>query len=300
MAIIACPDCGQQVSTMAAACPHCGYPLQGPPKVVAPTPPPAPAAATVKEAKRTAGCLGPVIALILVLWAVGSISQCQRETSPKSAAATPSTASQSTYTNQDLGAWITLMQDEEEAAGVRLSRAKAIIQYFPNSSEAVVAKGLLGKLEIAANKAASNPPGAWYYRSETDPMTSKKVLTATVSSESPFALDFPYQGAQNARITLRRHPKWGKDVIFQIERGQLTCDVYECPLRVRFGDGETVTYRAARAEDHSSEVAFIQEYDSFLKRMRAVDSIKIQFSVYRGGTIVQEFNVRGFDNKKLQ
>lgn len=43
MAITQCPDCGKDVSTMAATCPHCGYPLQQ----VAPAPaPPPPASVT--------------------------------------------------------------------------------------------------------------------------------------------------------------------------------------------------------------------------------------------------------------
>lgn len=37
MAIQPCPDCGKDVSTMAPACPHCGYPMAGP----SATPPPA-------------------------------------------------------------------------------------------------------------------------------------------------------------------------------------------------------------------------------------------------------------------
>lgn len=45
MAIKPCPDCGKDVSTMAAACPHCGYPLQEPPKAAAPAAAPRPAAA---------------------------------------------------------------------------------------------------------------------------------------------------------------------------------------------------------------------------------------------------------------
>lgn len=29
MALIECPECGEQVSTLAAACPHCGFPMSG-------------------------------------------------------------------------------------------------------------------------------------------------------------------------------------------------------------------------------------------------------------------------------
>ena len=29
MALVDCPECGRQISTLAAACPQCGYPLPG-------------------------------------------------------------------------------------------------------------------------------------------------------------------------------------------------------------------------------------------------------------------------------
>ena len=37
MALVDCPECGRQISTLAAACPQCGYPLSG---AVAPEPTP--------------------------------------------------------------------------------------------------------------------------------------------------------------------------------------------------------------------------------------------------------------------
>ena len=57
--------------------------------------------------------------------------------------------------------------------------------------------------------------------------------------------------------------------------------------------------RAGRADDGSTEVAFIDEYNDFVRRMRAVDTVRIQFSVYQGGNILQEFNVRGFDPERM-
>ena len=37
----------------------------------------------------------------------------------------------------------------------------------------------------------------------------------------------PYDGDQYGRLTLRIDPKYGKDVIFSIQRGQLLCASYE-------------------------------------------------------------------------
>ena len=270
--------------------------MQEPPKQVAA---PAPPITRQIERKKGPGCLGAFIAIVAVLWAIGAMSQCQSETARPSPSDAPTSASPTTYTAAERSDWLKVMLDEKQPAAQRLRRTEALIANFPNSEEAAEAKEFRGKLQIAAAQAALNPPGDWRYRSYVDEMSSKAVKTATLQSNAPFELDFPYQGAQHATIQLRRHPKWGKNVIFSIEKGQLTCDVYECKIRVRFGDGQPVTYIAGRAEDGSSEVAFIPQYDGFLDRMRKVNSIRIEFSVYQGGNIVQEFNVRGFDQGQM-
>lgn len=94
MAITQCPDCGKDVSTMATTCPHCGYPLN-------------PAPASVKassnlgdivhrveivERKKGPGCLAIIVASVLMLWAIGAISQCQREQSRSSSIPEPPVA----------------------------------------------------------------------------------------------------------------------------------------------------------------------------------------------------------------
>jgi hypothetical protein len=63
MALIACPECGKQVSTQAATCPACGAPVPG-----------SPAAPGPREPVVTAGLLGKVAAVIgawlVVPWVV--------------------------------------------------------------------------------------------------------------------------------------------------------------------------------------------------------------------------------------
>ena len=70
---------------------------------------------------------------------------------------------------------------------------------------------------------APPPPAGsqWNYSHDADEMTGKASHVVSVESENTVQFDFPYQEAQHARLSIRRHPRFGKNVIFAIERGQL-------------------------------------------------------------------------------
>lgn len=64
MSLFPCPECNQQVSTLATTCPHCGAPLQhaaapdaAPPAPAPPPPPPPPAAAPTAEPARAVAAM---------------------------------------------------------------------------------------------------------------------------------------------------------------------------------------------------------------------------------------------------
>lgn len=49
MSLTTCPECSHQVSTLAAACPGCGYPIAGPARVTSNS--------TVSDVAKTAGAV---------------------------------------------------------------------------------------------------------------------------------------------------------------------------------------------------------------------------------------------------
>src|ERR1043166_923009 len=73
MPVLACPDCGHDVSTMAPACPHCGRPMNTPQAAFQPQP-----AVSGPEETLTAGTpspkvlVGRVIGLIMIVIAIPS------------------------------------------------------------------------------------------------------------------------------------------------------------------------------------------------------------------------------------
>lgn len=145
------------------------------------------------------------------------------------------------------------------------------------------------------------PKSAWVYELDEDPMTSAKTYWATVTSTNQIELGFPYGGPQRARLMLRTHPRYGKSVIFQIERGQLLCPSYDgCTVLVRFDEDKPVRYNASGPSDNSSETLFLSNYGGFAERLLRAKRVRISAEIYQSGAPVFEFDVAGFDVKKYR
>ncbi|MCI5049514.1 MAG: zinc-ribbon domain-containing protein, partial [Rickettsiales bacterium] len=79
---------------------------------------------------------------------------------------------------------------------------------------------IFGKQEInkATQRAQTQKTDQkWHYYQKVDEMTSKPVYYAEIKSRNRVNFDFPYQGLQRATLTLRTHPRWGKEVILGVE-----------------------------------------------------------------------------------
>lgn len=139
----------------------------------------------------------------------------------------------------------------------------------------------------------------WDYRQQPDPMGKSSAHFAAVQSTNTVSFGFPYAGAQHATLTLRDHPRYGKDIILAIERGQFLCPSYGgCQVLVRFDDAGATKYHAVGAADSSTETVFIQGYSTFLKHLEAAKVVRISTNVYQEGAPVFEFNTAGFDARK--
>lgn len=154
---------------------------------------------------------------------------------------------------------------------------------------------------VAAEKAAeerrrSQAAALWSYARAADPMSKGISHTATIRSSNTVNFDFPYEGAQNGRLTLRTDPQYGKDVIFRIEKGQILCSSYEsCTVRVRFDDEDAASYTAVGAADNSTETIFLRNYSRFVEKMMKAQRVRISMNVHREGVQVFDFDVSGFN-----
>jgi hypothetical protein len=141
----------------------------------------------------------------------------------------------------------------------------------------------------------------WSYHQSDDEMGNGTTYLARISSSNTVNFDFPYSGDQHAELQLRTHPRYGKDVIFSIEKGQFLCNSFEdCIVLVRFDDGKAASFSAAGAADNSTETIFIRNYSRFVEKMQKSKRVRISANIYQEGAPVFEFDVSEFDQKKYK
>lgn len=325
MALLKCEDCGHDVSSRAEACPHCGCPV--PKDELIPTPPPVPppaqalpAAWTEREAapafppakpasqpksrptafKMSALLLAGFVLLVLFR-SCADAPRTVSQTNTAAPAAEAPKGSPSSYapTEQQKQRWWEIAQDQGQGASARLSSAKSLIANFADTPEGKQAQQLVPELEKAAEYEAMGQQ--WRYDRSDEGMSGKAVISAQVISTNTINLDFPYSGSQHGTLTLRRHPRWGNDVIFRIERGQILCHSYgDCTINVKFDDGKVIRLNGNPPEDNSSEVVFIPGFSTFSKQLPNAKRVKIEVSLYQAGNQVFEFDVSGFKPEKLK
>ncbi len=132
-------------------------------------------------------------------------------------------------------------------------------------------------------------------------MTGNATRAAVVMSENTLNFEFPYQGEQHGRLTVRRHPSHGSDVILDIEKGQILCSniTEDCPIRIRFDEGEPFTVNGREAADNSTTVVFLPNFNSLTQRMSKAKIMRVQFNAYQQGAPILSFPVGGLDLKRL-
>jgi hypothetical protein len=143
-----------------------------------------------------------------------------------------------------------------------------------------------------AEPEALDPQLTWQYDESSDEMGRGKIRTAFVSSLNEVDFDFPYQGAQRAQLVLRRHPKYGRNVILQVEKGQILTGIDGCDVQVRFDGGKARTYRGMGAADHSTTSVFLNNFDRFIAAAKKAKKVYIEAPFYQEGERVFEFNVK--------
>lgn len=128
----------------------------------------------------------------------------------------------------------------------------------------------------------------WDYDSIVDEMSDKTIYFANLISDNIAYFDFPYEGGTNAKLTVRKHPKYGTDVMFMISQGQLLCNDYDGTnyVTVRFDNAPAERYYTNEPSDMSSEMLFLRNSKRFIAKAKNAKKIRIQAPVYNNGNVV--------------
>ncbi|WP_233881015.1 zinc ribbon domain-containing protein [Paraburkholderia flagellata] len=139
----------------------------------------------------------------------------------------------------------------------------------------------------------------WHYEQREDEMQKGMNKFAAVSSTNELTFGFPYSGAQHAQLALRKHVRYGKDVMLQIERGQFLCHIRSCTVTVRFDDGNGQKFTATGPSDNSSTVLFIEPFNKFYAAMVKAKRVRIEATFFHEGDRTMDFDVSDFDPKQF-
>lgn len=177
--------------------------------------------------------------------------------------------------------------------------AKLELQSTKQVSVAPPVNIVVPKVEDEPQEAPST--SQWEYRNGEDKMTGKKTFFANITSTNTVSFSSPYEGEQYASLTIRDDPKYGKDIIFRIEKGQILCHSYnECTVLVRFDEESPSKYFANPPADNSSETIFISNYGRFAAKLTKAKLVRISPTIYQEGNPIFEFNISGFDQDKFR
>ena len=136
--------------------------------------------------------------------------------------------------------------------------------------------------------------GPWSYSQDEDKVRGGTSYFASTTSTNTIHQDPPYDAATTMRMTVRRMPSSGTDVVLTISSGQMMCPSYDgCSGTVRFDDGpaERVTFNGPA--DNSSDTIFVVGAKSFIAKLRKARKVVVEKTLYEAGEPQFEFDVSG-------
>ena len=266
MSLIKCKECGNNISKKAKACPSCGAP------------------------RASRGCLSSVFYLLLFLMVTGIIASIVSDNNTKQVQ-TKRIEEQNNKIAAEKVRLASLTPEEkakEENRKVQqelLAKQKQIEEKRKREEEA-------RKAEEAKRY---NLGLIWRYDDRTDDISGKISNRAWIRSKNQIEFDFPYTGLQRATLVIRKHPRFGTDVILKIDKGQFLCRSRDCDVILRFDEKTANRQPMLEPEDASSETLFFENKTHVIRNLKSHSTLLIEATFYDEGSKVFEFDIGGLN-----
>jgi hypothetical protein len=148
---------------------------------------------------------------------------------------------------------------------------------------------------IAVEEVLGQSRAKWSYNRSSDLETQRDVFHAQIESENVVSLAPPYEGDQRGALYFRTHPRYGRQIYLELERGSLICPSFGgCTVGVQFDDEPQQQWEATRTGDLSPQMVFLLEHDAFVQRALQANTLRIQPTAFPAERPVFEFDVSGF------
>jgi hypothetical protein len=147
-------------------------------------------------------------------------------------------------------------------------------------------------LNAVEPSAAAQPASGWSVRTSRDEVRGETIYFASVTSENQAEFDFPYAGGSTLTMTVRKHPKYGQDVYFQISSGQFVCGIDDCSGTINYGNGPR-SITLVEPDDGSSDTLFAGNASSVISNLKQADKVIVELPFYQEGNRQFTFSAKG-------
>lgn len=136
------------------------------------------------------------------------------------------------------------------------------------------------------------PADAWIYGSQPDLGGATPITQAYVASRNHFTFD---DGSSiSARLLVRNHPRFGRDVIVSISAGIIGCDADKgCHVNVSFDKTASQAVYAHLPRDKTPNILFLGEYDDMIARINEARVIQVGLPSPAGDVRHFSFDIGG-------
>lgn len=161
------------------------------------------------------------------------------------------------------------------------------------SNKASAPKAQIASADSAPPAPSSTSTSHWEYSESRDEMRNAETKNASVRSENTVKFDFPY-GETGATLWVRKDPKFGLDVAFQVDSGQVLCHSFgDSKVWVKFDDKPIQTFTCTGTSDGSSETAFFTNGSRALAELRKAKRTIVEAEFYQEGRQQFIFDTQG-------
>lgn len=172
----------------------------------------------------------------------------------------------------------------------------SVDQAVADASRAAIEAEAAAKDAEGAIGSASNAPESsrWTYSQDEDKVRGGVTYYAETISTNSIAQSFPYSDTTTMKVTVRKSPAYGTDVLLTISSGQMMCPSYDgCSGTVRFDDGPAQRISFNGPADNSSDTVFVVGAKGFISKMKRAKRVVIEKTLYQAGNPQFTFEVEG-------
>jgi len=140
---------------------------------------------------------------------------------------------------------------------------------------------------------------SWTYNDFKDDTSGKTGQIASIRSNNYTTLDFPYRGKTYATLSIRKHPRHGKDIYVSVDQGQLHCQYDNCYISIRYDEGPVLKNYVSEPADNSNTTYFLSKTNTVKNSIKKSKKMYIELMFFSQGSYTFEFNTENLDPEKV-